>query len=125
MRVVFEGRDKKDRVDVKKDGKFKLLPVPDDDVSGKPSTSGVSAGLSVGSSGRGYVGRVEPEPPLDVPKPPVTPVRADIESFKSDFMSVFGIESIIPSNKDVLILNLLFAIFSQLKDLNDKFTEKE
>ena len=114
VRIVFEGRDKKD-----KDVKTKLKPV-EPEVFDKPSTGGVSAGLSVGNLGKSYLGRSEPEPPLDVPKPPV---RLDIEAFKSEFMSVFGIESIIPSNKDVLVLNLLFSIYGELRKLNDKFEE--
>jgi hypothetical protein len=120
MKIVFEGKDKK--VDAKKDGKFKLLPVPDE-IYDRASTGSVSAGLSVGNLSKSYVGGVVPEPPLEVPKPP-TPVRPDIEAFKNEFMGVFGIESIIPSNKDVLVLNLLFSIYGELRKLNDKFTEE-
>jgi hypothetical protein len=122
VKVVFEGKGKKDKVD--DGGRCKLLPV-EPEVYDKPSTSGVTAGLGVGRiSPRVEQSRVvspEPEmPPLEVPKPPV---RADVESFKTDYMSVFGIDSIIPSNKDVLELNLLFAIYGELKRLNDKFNE--
>lgn len=73
-------------------------------------------------------------PPVSKPLPNPTPnpepepedsVKFIVEDFKRTYSSVFGFDSVIPSSRDVLMLNLLFGIYGELVKLNEKFNDEE
>ena len=77
-----------------------------------------------------------PVPPVDmvrervipsgsVPPPPPSGraenlVSGEIEYFKRFYGNVFGMDSLVPSSGEVLRLNLLFSIYSELRGVNDR-----
>ena len=67
---------------------------------------------------------IPPEPPVDGGGRRFSPVNAEVEFFKNNYLNTFGMDSLIPSSGEVLRLNLLFAIWRELKVLNDKFDEE-
>ena len=105
MKVVFER--KKDKV-VEPE---LAIPKPDDIMKVYSDKQDVNIRSVKSSQAKS---QVEPER-----KEVVSPVNDEIEYLKSKYLGVFGLESIIPSNKDVLTLNLLFAIYSELVGLRE------
>ena len=68
----------------------------------------------------------EPTPPTPPPqhREKTSPVDSEINYFKENYGSVFGMDSLIPSSKEIIELNLLFAIYSELANLRAELREK-
>lgn len=111
VRLVFDRKDKS-----------KYVGVDSLDVDTSNADRAVSRRDNVGVGvGKGFSEPVS-SPPLIPPSPPPSfklddDVRDNVDFFKNNYDRIFGMDSVVPSPSRVLELNLLFSLYSEVREL--------